>query len=59
MTIKYATAGTVENIKRLIAEFYYSQPEKITLDNDGAVYNNGRKLSTKVEKIKNRFVFGY
>lgn len=56
--IKYATAGTQEKILEIIADFYCSKVDTITLDTDGTVYHNGRRLSTRVKKIKNRFVFG-
>ena len=58
MVIKFASAGTVEQIKKLIADFYYSQPEKITIAENGTVYNNGRELSTFVIKQGKRYIFG-
>lgn len=54
---KLASAASLEDLKSLIAQFYYAEKENITIDNAGAVYNNARKLSTKAKKINKRFVF--
>lgn len=56
MILKLATAGDLDALRGLIAEFYYTTPEKITLD-AGAVYNNGKKLNTSFFKKGKRFYF--
>lgn len=54
---KYATAGDAENLKKLIAEFYYGKPEEIELKEGGLIIKNGREMSTKWMVKKGRWVF--
>lgn len=55
--LKFATAGNVENLKKLIAEFYYCKLEDIELGEDGAILKNGRKMSTKWVVKKGQYIF--
>lgn len=51
-----ATAATIEQIKNIIAQYYYTTPDKIDII-DGYVYNNGRKLSTTCTQARRRYRF--
>lgn len=51
-----ATAPNWFDLRRLIAEYYYSNTDDITLSN-GAIYKNGRKLSTEYYQKGKRWHF--
>lgn len=55
--LKFATASSADNLKKLIAEFYFCNPEEIELKEGGAVVKNGRELSTKWTVKKSRWIF--
>lgn len=56
---KYATAGSIEGIEKLINKFYYStsykvDPDTLQISGKNGILNNG----VKVEFKKNRYIFG-
>ena len=58
---KLATSGSLEEMKKLIAEFYYSQPERITYIDHETYWQvkSGEKVVTPiVVQQGKRFVFG-
>lgn len=54
----FASAGDLTSIKKLIAEFYYTTPDKITFSESGQVVNNGKVLKTVITQRKKRYYFG-
>lgn len=54
----FASAGDLTSIKRLIADFYYTTPDKITFLESGQVVNNGKPLKTVIMQKKKRYYFG-
>ena len=59
MKTKYATAGSIEGIEKLINKFYYStsykvDPDTLQISGKNGILNNG----VKVEFKKNRYIFG-
>lgn len=55
--LKFATANSADNLKKLIAEFYFCTPEEIELEKGGSIVKNGRELSTKWTVKKSRWIF--
>lgn len=55
--LKFATANSADNLKKLIAEFYFCEPGEIELKEDGSIVENGRELSTKWTVKKSRWIF--
>lgn len=47
--LKLATAGTENDLRGLVAGFYYTQPDQITLAN-GEIWKNGEKMATNYAK---------
>lgn len=54
--LKLATAGTETDLRGLVAEFYFTQPDRITLAN-GEIWKNGEKMATNYAKKGARWVF--
>ena len=59
LKIKYATAGTIAGIEKLINSFYCStsyrvDPDTLQISGKNGILNNG----VKVEFKKNRYIFG-
>lgn len=58
---KLATSGSLEELKKLIAEFYYSKPERITFTDRGThwqVQSGEKVMSPIIVQQGKRFVFG-
>lgn len=54
-----ASAPNEADIKKLIARYWFSAPERIMIDSDG-VYNNGKLIDGfQVRQVKGRYRFEY
>lgn len=53
----FASAGDLTRLKKLIADFYYTTPDKITFSESGQVINNGKLLKTVIMQKKKRYYF--
>lgn len=54
--LKFASAGSCEALRGLVAEFYYCDKSQIVFDN-GTIYKNGQKMSTEYLKKGARWYF--
>lgn len=55
--MKLATAPNLEKLRELIAEYYYTRPESIKLQDNGQICNNSKILSTFYYKKGQRYYF--
>ncbi len=61
LSLKLATSGSLESMRKLIAEFYVCKPDRITfIDRHTfwAVQNGEKKMAPIVVQEGKRFVFG-
>jgi hypothetical protein len=59
--MKLASAGSLEAITKLIAEFYFTTPDRIALSEQTghwSVRNGEKAVSPIVVRVGRRFVFG-
>lgn len=54
----FASAGDLTSMKKLVAEFYYTTPDKITFLESGQVVNNRKLCKTVITQKKKRYYFG-
>lgn len=46
-------------IKKAVAEYYKTEPSKITINEFGQVFFSNRKTKTQIAQYKNLFIFAF
>lgn len=54
MAILLASAPDLDALRGLVAQFYYTSPEKIKFGDCGTIYKGEKQLSTRYEIKRNR-----